>query len=69
MPPLQPEFLIQINDGKNMCATVGIWRGKVITAAPILQWMLGWSRERVVEYVVRKRWKKTIIHLEEPYRG
>jgi hypothetical protein len=68
MPPLRPEFLIQFDDGK-MCAVVGIWRGKVITAAPILRWMLGWTRERAVEYGVRKKWKRTIIHMEEPYRG
>jgi hypothetical protein len=68
MPPIRPEYLIQLDNGK-FCAVVGIWQGKVITAAPILKWMLGWPRDRVLAYAVGRSWKKTIIHLEEPYRG
>jgi hypothetical protein len=28
----------------------------VVTAAPILHYMRGWSRKQVEEYCVRKRW-------------
>lgn len=44
-------------DAPHFCAGVILNRfGRVIEAAPILRYMLGWSRSRVESYVHAKRW-------------
>lgn len=46
-------------------AGIVIEDGKVVRAAPIVRYMLGWSEDRVREYVNRKGWKAT-RHTDAP---
>lgn len=68
MPKIKAEYLIQFDNGK-MCATVDVYRNRIIAAAPILRYMLGWTKDRAMTYATDRGWKKTIIHPEGPYRG
>lgn len=40
----------------HFCAGVVLERGKVTRAAPILHYMVGWSKDRVVSYCRHKKW-------------
>lgn len=56
MTPIKPELLIQIDSGY-FCAVVCLWDDRVLVAAPILKYMLGWTKDRVLEYAKEKKWK------------
>jgi hypothetical protein len=38
---------------------------KVTETAPILKYMMGWSREKVRAYVTEKKWKAALLHERE----
>lgn len=58
------EIIVAI-DAKYFYAGIIIEGGKVIDAAPIVRYMIGWSRAKAAAYVGRKRWKVTVINLDK----
>ena len=44
-------------DAPHLYAAVILQGDTVTNAAPIVRYMLGWSRSRVIEYCERKNWK------------
>lgn len=51
-------------EAKHFVAGLVLEADKVIIAAPIIRYMLGWSRERVREYAGEKGWRAQIIRGE-----
>lgn len=43
-------------DAPHFCAAVVVENGVVVRAAPILRYMLGWDRAKVLGYAKRKGW-------------
>ena len=43
----------------HFCAGLEVRDGFVRVAAPIIKYMMGWSRERVMQYCAQKGWKLT----------
>jgi hypothetical protein len=63
------EILAQITAKKpvKFCAGIVLWDDKVIEAAPIVQWMKRWDRNRVREYCRKRGWKISIVHQVDRY--
>lgn len=49
-------------DRKEFCTAVRFKGWRVAEAAPILRWLLGWSRSRVLEECARRGWKTEAIN-------
>jgi hypothetical protein len=43
------------------CAGLEIRQNTVILAAPIIKYMIGWSKERVILYCTSKGWKLEVV--------
>jgi hypothetical protein len=43
------------------CAAIVVSNGKVIDAAPILKYMIGWSFTKVEQYAAVKRWEYNFL--------
>lgn len=39
------------------CAAVVLENDRVVRAAPILKWMMGWSQQQVIQHCWNKFWK------------
>lgn len=53
--------MIQIDAGY-FCAGIVLSKGIVTVSAPIVKYMLGWSRQMVINYCIKKRWKYNDIN-------
>jgi hypothetical protein len=51
-----------IIDAPHFYAAVILKGDTVGKAAPIVRYMVGWSRARVIEYCKRKKYKTLLIH-------
>jgi hypothetical protein len=51
----QNENLIQIHS-KYFTAGIVLEGDTVVRAAPIIKWMIGWPRQRVIDYSFMKGW-------------
>ena len=52
------ERVVQIRSD-HFTAGVVIHKGKVVDAAPIVKYMIGWDLERMLDYVKQKGWTLT----------
>ena len=43
-------------DAPHFCAGIDLKDDKVVAAAPILKYMMGWNRDRVRSYCEKKGW-------------
>jgi hypothetical protein len=59
---------IQI-DASHMCCGVVLDDDVVIWCAPIVKYMRGWSRARVLKYCRTKGWRTTLIYQNEVSDG
>lgn len=50
-------MIIALIDAPFFCAGVTIMEDRVIEAAPIIRYMLGWNTQQVKDYVRKRRWK------------
>lgn len=53
---IEPEVLVHV-DAPHFSAGVILHGDRVVRAAPILKWSMGWSRERLSAYCKRKGWR------------
>lgn len=53
-------MLAQI-DAKHFCAGIILKDEKVVEAAPIVKYMIGWNRDKVRSYCKSKEWKVAIV--------
>lgn len=53
--------MIQIDSGY-FCAAVILENGTVTQAAPILSYMRGWTKQKVIQYCNRKKWRFQELH-------
>lgn len=63
MPPplcIKEPDMIQIT-APHFCAGLRVMDGRVIEAAPIVRYMLGWTIQEVSVYVHKKRWDLAIL--------
>jgi len=52
-----PKISVVAIDAPHFCAGLVLENDLVIRAAPILRYMVGWRRERVMAYARRKGWQ------------
>ncbi len=57
-------MLLQIK-AKHFCAGLVIDGTVVVEAAPILQYMVGWSRVKVAKYARRRKWDWVLVGEED----
>lgn len=56
---MPPRVMLAQVTAPHFCAGIGIdvERKRVIDAAPIVRWMVGWSADRVHDYCLEKGWQ------------
>jgi len=52
----------------HFCAGVVLTNDVVTEAAPILRYMVGWSRDRVRDYASGKGWQVKVVNVNNPKR-
>lgn len=52
-------------DAHNFKGSLQIENGRCVNTSAILSYMLGWTEERVLKHLRRKRWNTRIIKPEE----
>jgi hypothetical protein len=48
-------------DGKPFTVGIVLWDDKVVQPGPIVNYMRGWSRNRVRDYCVKKGWEIEVV--------
>jgi|SoimicmetaTmtLMB_FD_contig_31_3692696_length_434_multi_2_in_0_out_0_1 hypothetical protein len=51
----------------SFCAGVVLDRGLVVRAAPILKYMIGWDRSRVLSYARGRGWRVQLMDDDQEY--
>ena len=54
------EVIAQIT-APHFCAGIVLLDSEVVHVAPIVKYMLGWSRDKVRSYCREKKWKVTVV--------
>jgi hypothetical protein len=56
---------LAVIDAPHFYAGIVLWGDKVVEAAPILKYMVGWDRDRVRAYCAKKQWKVSTVNVTE----
>lgn len=49
-------------DAPHFCAGIVLHDDRVVEAAPIVDYMKGWTRAQVKEYCAKKGWRASVVH-------